>query len=396
MKLAHLADLHLGFRQFDRQTPRGTNQREADVAEAFRRAVDDIIQQRPDLILIAGDIFHSVRPTNAAILWCFQQIQRLRSSLPETPVVAIAGDHDTPRSTETGTILRLYEALGVDIAVDVPKRLVFPKLDCAVLAVPHQTVAREDVPALRPEPGGPTFNVLLTHGHPQGMGEERGTLEYGGAVLSREMLAPEKWDYVALGHYHTARPVATNAWYAGSLEYLPPNPWGQQQDEAEVRGGRTGKGYLLVELPGSRVTFRPIAPSRRHIDLPPIQGAGLGAKQLDELIHERVSAAKIDDQVVRLLVWDVERATARDLDHAAIRAFKSRALNFHLDIRRPAAARVAAGAASGAGKRQPLPETLRDFLTRRPLDAELNRETFVRLGVEYLEAAGRSEGGETA
>ena len=34
MKLAHLADLHLGFRQYDRQTARGGNQREADVAEA--------------------------------------------------------------------------------------------------------------------------------------------------------------------------------------------------------------------------------------------------------------------------------------------------------------------------------------------------------------------------
>ena len=45
MKLAHLADLHLGFRQFDRQTPRGTNQREADVAEVFRRAVDDLLEQ---------------------------------------------------------------------------------------------------------------------------------------------------------------------------------------------------------------------------------------------------------------------------------------------------------------------------------------------------------------
>jgi len=36
-------------------------------------------------------------------------------------------------------------------------------------------------------------------------------------------------------------------------------------------------------------------------------------------------------------------------------------------------------------------ETVRDFLGRRPLDAELNRETFVTLGVEYLEAAGRSD-----
>ncbi|MDP3909953.1 MAG: DNA repair exonuclease [Gemmatimonadales bacterium] len=391
MKLAHLADLHLGFRQFDRQTPKGTNQREADVADVFRRAIDDVIEQHPDLIVIAGDIFHSVRPTNAAILFCFQQLQRLRSSLRETPVVAIAGNHDTPRSTETGTILRLYEALGVEIAVDVPKRLVFPKIDCAVLAVPHQAVAREDLPALRPEPGGPTRNVLVIHGHPPGLGEERGTLEYGGAILSREMISPEKWDYVALGHYHSTKAVAANAWYAGALEYLPPNPWGQLQEEAEQRGGKTGKGYLLVELPGARVTFRPIAPARRHLDLPPIQGAGLNAKQLDAAIAERVKKAKIDDQVVRLLVWDVERATARDLDHAAIRASKSRALNFHLDLRRPAAVRDATAGAIPGGRRQPLPETVRDFLTRRPLDAELNRQTFVRLGVEYLEAAARAE-----
>jgi len=35
---------------------------------------------------------------------------------------------------------------------------------------------------------------------------------------------------------------------------------------------------------------------------------------------------------------------------------------------------------------------VRDFLGRRPLDAELNRETFVTLGVEYLESAGGAEG----
>ncbi|PYP38404.1 MAG: hypothetical protein DMD48_09595 [Gemmatimonadetes bacterium] len=392
MKLAHLADLHLGFRQFDRQTPRGTNQREADVAEAFRRAVDDLLEQRPDLIVIAGDLFHSVRPTNAAILFCFRQLQRLRTGLPETPIVVIAGEHDTPRSTETGTILRLYEALGVEIAVEEPRRIVLPRLDCAVLAVPHQALVKAERPALRPEPGGPTLNVLLAHGVHGGLGEERGTLEYGGAELSREILAPEKWDYIALGHYHTAQSIAANAWYSGSLEYLPPNPWGQIQDEAAQRAAgkgkkeRNGKGYLLVELPGARIAFRPIAPARRHVDLPPIRGAGLNAKELDAQIAERVKAAKIDDQIVRLLVWDVDRATARDLDHAAIRAYKARALNFQLDLRRPESQR-AVGAAGAGTKRQTLTETVRDFLGRRPLDAELNRETFVKLGVEYLETA---------
>ena len=388
MKLAHLADLHLGFRQYERQTPRGGNQREADVAEAFRRAVDDLIAQHPDLIVLAGDPFHSVRPTNPAILFLFKQLQRLRAGLPDTPVVMTAGNHDTPRSSETGTILRLYEALGVEVAVDQARRLTFPKLDCAVLAVPHQALMQADRPSLRPQ-RGTTLNVLVVHGQLPGVGESRGTVEYGGAPIELQDLAPAQWDYVALGHYHVAQQVAANAWYSGSLEYLPPNPWGQLQDEEER--GRVGKGYLLVELPGARVTVRPIAPVRRHVELPLIEGKDLTPKELDQRIAAAVAAAKppIDDQVVRLLVFDVSRSTARDLDHAAIRTYKSRALHFQLDLRRPEVHRVAASGAPG--RRQTLPETVRDFLEHRPLDADLDRAEFVRLGVDYVEQAGGEE-----
>src|SRR5689334_15033219 len=334
MKLAHLADLHLGFRQYDRQTPRGGNQREADVADAFRRAVDDLLEQRPDLILLAGDIFHSVRPTNPAILFLFQQLHRLRTGLPESPVVMIAGEHDTPRSVETGTILRLYEALGVEVVVDQARHITFPKLDCSVLAAPHQAMVQPERPALRPQ-RGTTRNVLLLHGHLPGLGDKRGTTEYGGALVDEHELAPAQWDYVALGHYHVAQSIAPNAWYAGSVEYVTPNPWGQLQDEEEL--GRRGKGYLLVELPGSRVTFRPITPARRHVELPPIEGKGLTPKELDERIAAAVAKAKpaIDEQIVRQLAFDVSRSTARDLDHAAIRSYKARALHFQLDLRRP-------------------------------------------------------------
>jgi DNA repair protein SbcD/Mre11 len=381
VKLAHLADLHLGFRQYDRQTPRGGNQREADVAEAFRRAVDDLLAQRPDLILLAGDVFHSVRPTNSAILWCFQQLQRLRAGLPDSPIVVIAGNHDTPRSTETGTILRLYEALGVEVAVERPRRIVFSKLDCSVLAVPHQALVGNEPPALRPE-RGTRFNVLVTHGQVPGLGEDRGTMEYGGALVTRDLIAPAQWDYVALGHYHVAHQVEPNVWYAGSLAYISPNPWGQLQDEADR--GRSGKYYLLVELPAARVTPRPIPPARRHVELPPIEGKGLTPNELDERIAAAVAGAKpaIDDQIVRQLVFDVSRATARDLDHAAIRAYKARALHFQLDLRRPEVQRVEASGAPG--RRQTLPETVQEFLEHRPLDADLDRAEFVRLGVEYV------------
>ena len=386
MKLAHLADLHLGFRQYDRQTPRGGNQRETDVADAFRRAVDDLLEQRPDLILVAGDVFHSVRPTNSAILFLFKEVHRLRAGLPDTPIVMIAGNHDTPRSTETGTILRLYEALGVHVAIETAQYLTFSRLDCSVLAAPHQALAQPERPALRPQ-RGTTFNVLLVHGQLPGLGEQRGTMEYGGAPVQLEDLAPAQWDYVALGHYHVAREIEKNAWYAGSLEYVAPNPWGQLQDEEEYRA--RGKGYLLVHLPGSRVEFRPVDRTREHIDLPSIDGKGLTPNQLDERIAAHVTAAKsaIDGQIVRQLVFDVPRATARDLDHAAIRGYKARALHYQLDLRRPDVRR---GDAPGSfTHRQTLPETVQTFLEHRPLDADLDRAEFVRLGVDYVARVGR-------
>ncbi len=68
MRLVHIADIHLGFRQYQRQTPTGINQREADVALALQRVIDKIIELKPDLVLIAGDVFHTVRPPNPAIL----------------------------------------------------------------------------------------------------------------------------------------------------------------------------------------------------------------------------------------------------------------------------------------------------------------------------------------
>ena len=103
MRLVHLSDLHLGFRQFQRSTPGGINQREADVAKSFTNALDKIITLRPDVVLIAGDVFHTVRPTNPAILHAFTQFSRLMRELPEAKVVIAAGNHDLPRMIHYAT-----------------------------------------------------------------------------------------------------------------------------------------------------------------------------------------------------------------------------------------------------------------------------------------------------
>src|SRR5690348_15660853 len=91
VKIAHLADLHLGYRAYHRSTPRGMNQREADVADAFRRAVAQVAELGPDLVVIAGDVFHTVRPSNTAIAEAFRQLSVLTGRLPGVPVVMIAG-----------------------------------------------------------------------------------------------------------------------------------------------------------------------------------------------------------------------------------------------------------------------------------------------------------------
>src|SRR3954470_6654556 len=108
MRLIHLSDLHLGYRQYQRLTPGGVNQREADVAATFRTSIDRVIALRPDLVVVAGDIFHTVRPTNQAIIHAFIQFARLTRSLPDAVVLLVAVNHDTPRTSESAGILQLF------------------------------------------------------------------------------------------------------------------------------------------------------------------------------------------------------------------------------------------------------------------------------------------------
>jgi exonuclease SbcD len=382
VKIAHLADLHLGFRQHHRQTRAGINQREADVANAFRAAVDGILDARPNAVIIAGDLFHAVRPTNYSIVFAFRQLQRLTEGLPDSPVILIAGNHDTPRSSETGSILRLYEELGVQVAYDDARRLAFPGLDLSVLAVPHAALFTPERQLLHRE-GPERYQVLVLHGEVEGVFPfDRSWVEYGGALLDPEMLRAEPWSYVALGHYHVQHEVGPRIWYAGALEYVSPNPWGELADEA--RQDVVGKGWLLVDLESGRVERRPIAAARPVRDLPRIDAAGLSPEAVNQLIEQRLATMPggLDDAIVRLVIEHIPRHVVRELDHAGIRAAKARALHLQLDFRRPESERsIGVGA---PGRRQTLPDLVREYLQRRPLPERLSRERFVSLGVDLL------------
>ena len=382
VKIAHLADPHLGFRRYHRQTPSGINQREADVANAFRAAVDGVIAARPDAIILAGDLFHAVRPSNYSIVFAFRQLQRLREELPKAPLILIAGNHDTPRSSDTGSILLLYEELAVHVVVDEARRLVFPELDLSVLAVPYAAMSAPDKVVLRPD-GPEQYQVLALHFVLQGVfPPERYPMELGAMLLDPEVLRREPWSYVALGHYHVQAEMGKRIWYAGALDYVSPNPWGELEDEA--RRGASGKGWLLVDLAEGTVRPMPVEPPRRVFDLRRLDAEGLSPGEVDKEIAKRLAAIPggLADAVVRLVVREIPRHVVRELDHAAIRAAKASALHLHLDFRRP---ELSGSPGLGSpGRRQTLPELVTDYLRRRPLPERVPRDKFVALGVELL------------
>ncbi len=383
MRLVHLSDIHLGFRQYQRQTPAGINQREADVATSLRRVIDAVIELRPDLVLIAGDVFHTVRPTNPAILHAFLQFSRLMQMLPDATVVMVAGNHDTPRTAETGCILRLFTPLGITVVEGEAKRIPFAQHDLSILAVPDLAAGR---PALEPDPHA-KYNILLLHGEIEGVLPKYGReLDRSPMEITEAELGAERWDYVALGHYHVYRSVAPNAFYSGSLDYTSTNPWGELAEERATRIG--GKGIIEHDLAKKTHKFHAIPPSRQWVDLTALSGGGLSPASLDEAIRDALENCEggIDEKIVRLVVRDVPRHILRELDHKALREYKRKALHFHLDTRRPEIVRPDKGQAA-PGRRASLADTVREKLRSRVLTENIDREALVELGLHYLHEA---------
>lgn len=385
MKLVHFSDLHLGYRQYQRQTAIGINQREADVASAFQRAIDKTIELAPDLVLIGGDVFHTVRPSNPAILHAFTQFSRLKQALPNATVVMIAGNHDTPRTAETGCILRLFSPLGIHVVEGAPQRLQTPDGRVSILAVPDLPM---DIPKLTPSPGF-EFNVLVMHGEVEGVlpahirNSERAAIE-----VTRAELAAEHWDYAGFGHYHVYQNVGKNAYYSGSLDYTSPDVWTEMRSERKANihqevGG--GKGLIEHNLATGAHRFHHLPVSRPFIDLRPIDAAGMAVEDINAMLRERSESCPggIDDKVVRLIIRDIPRHIVRELDHKSIRDYKRRALHFNLDARKPEEGRRVS--ASGAPVKRPsLADTLREKLTSRTLNEDIDRSEFVAMGVRYL------------
>jgi DNA repair exonuclease SbcCD nuclease subunit len=373
MRIVHFADVHLGYRAYHRLTDRGVNQREQDVQDAFNRVLLRTVELQPDLVLMAGDLFHSVRPSNLALQRTFKSLLRFRSQC-DAPLLMIAGNHESPRSAEAGCILRLFENIpGVVVRDGRYEEIRIPELSASVFCLPHRSLGELSDLLIEPSAESRT-NLLMLHGTLEGIGASL----YDTLTISRSQVLGDRWDYIACGHYHIHEKLADNAYYCGSTEYTSFNPW------EEIGRGKPKKGFIEYDTETRQQAFHEIK-TRSMTDLPAIHGEGLTASEVMAKIEESMAGVRggLEDKVIRLVAWDVPRKVAVDLDHARLREIRAQTLHWDLSLR-PPNAKGPIGLKPPSTVRRTLEQEWTDFAQEMQLPGGVEREAFGKLGLEYL------------
>jgi exonuclease SbcD len=232
VRLIHTSDWHLG------RTLHGAALIE-DQAYLLEQFVDLVRQEKPDAVLIAGDVYDRAVPPTEAIDLLDEMLSRLVLNL-KLRVVLIAGNHDSAPRLSFGSRLlagRGLHILGSPVATSSSLVLedkcgplhIYPLPYAEPATVRHFT-EREDVQ------GHQAAMKVLLEGvwsrHPKGARsvamahcfvtgstgcESERPIGIGGAG-SIEADVFNGFNYVALGHLHRPQPCAGGKlWYSGSL-----------------------------------------------------------------------------------------------------------------------------------------------------------------------------------
>ncbi|RIJ64831.1 exonuclease SbcCD subunit D [Rummeliibacillus sp. POC4] len=273
MKIFHTADWHLG------KLVQGVSMIE-DQAYILSQFLQEIDKEKPDVVVIAGDLYdRSVPPTEAVSLLdnIFSEIAIKR----EIPVVAIAGNHDSPGRIHFGS--QFMDAKGLHIIGNLSKELKPVVLNDEFGEVHFHLIPYTDPSHVRYIYGDDTVKTqqdamtkILEHvvesldpnvrhvlvGHAfvtkDGVKEENNTdaerpLSIGGSECVDAKLF-EPFHYTALGHLHQAHFVdQEKIRYSGSpLKY-------------SISEETHKKGYLIIDLAADgsiQVTKKPLVPRR--------------------------------------------------------------------------------------------------------------------------------------
>lgn len=263
MRILHTADWHLG-RLFH-----GVHltEEQAVVLEQF---VEMARETRPEVVVIAGDVFDRPVPPAEAVALLDEVLSRLVLDLGLL-VILFPGNHDSPERLRFGG--KLFECQGLFVVTEPLGRhlvfedkhgpvdfYVFPYVSLPLLATLLEVPLDHGVEALwaRLLPKPTRRSVLCTHAFIQGGQESPSeTILVGGSELLPASLF-SAYSFCALGHLHQHQTIASRLHYSGAI--LP----------YSFREAGTPKGASLIEINARgeiTIEFLPFTPRRELVVL---------------------------------------------------------------------------------------------------------------------------------
>lgn len=218
MRFAHIADTHLGYRQY------GSEERALDFAQAFKGAIEYALKQNVDFVLIAGDLFHKKSEMDPITL---AQASRVLENV-KVPVVAVEGNHDSSYFREKFTWMDYLAIQGLIVNLKPSFRdgkvefsewngkegSYFDSGDVRIYGLKYyglmtEKILEEYLPHVRKD----GFTVFMSH-----FGIEGYMNIYGCISSERLYKYRNSIDYVALGHIHKKYVENDFIFNPGSLE----------------------------------------------------------------------------------------------------------------------------------------------------------------------------------
>ncbi|MFX0175198.1 MAG: exonuclease SbcCD subunit D [Candidatus Hodarchaeota archaeon] len=203
-KFAHLADCHLGAWRNEILNQIGF--------EAFKKAIDKIIEEKVNFVIISGDLYDVSNPRISIVDLSVKELKRLKDN--NIPVYGIMGSHDFSPSNRT----MIRPLISADLYTDVSKgeiidngklRLMFTedprtRIKITGLRARKRSLEIEDYKTLdrdnlEKEKGAKIFvlHTLLSELKPK---------EYRDMESAPKSLLPPNFDYYAGGHLHKTVP----------------------------------------------------------------------------------------------------------------------------------------------------------------------------------------------
>lgn len=264
IKILHTADLHLGISFRSLKGRDIEERRRSDFRNSLRYVVDKAIEEKVDLFLISGDVFHRINPNPDDFVFFGEQIGRMTKL--GIKVVIIAGNHDKPKvrgKLHPLNALKKANAPNFDFFQSTPRKplvLDVKGKKVGVFPLPYidpSSLYNEEVKYDRflnnrvrvmlesDEAKHLDYKILMAHlTLSRAKKKNISMLYYKDPSVNPDDILASEFDYVALGHIHENQNLRDNVWYSGSIERID---FSEADETKYFNIVKLGNGSIIVE-----------------------------------------------------------------------------------------------------------------------------------------------------